>query len=137
MSKISKTARASMGGGQVEAKKVIPDAELIRLLRIDRNSGIYPGTQGTDALLRAYDEAMVKGQQNYDSAKLLDEVANSLRAELYAANQEIEKIKASNAAVGVGAQVFPDATEPGLQPATQGLDSVEATTLPEGAAQAV
>src|SRR5258708_33547512 len=58
MSKVSKTARASMGSGPVIAKSIIPDAELIRLLRIDRESGIFPGTQGTDALLRACDSLM-------------------------------------------------------------------------------
>lgn len=157
MSKVSKTARASMGGGPVVAKSIIPDAELIRLLRIDRNSGIFPGTQGTDALLRAYDEAMLKGQQNYDSAKLLDEVASGLRAELYVANQEIEKLKAINAELvadnepvggtaveGAGVYLIPPggngpdgkinestvfevvpATEPGLHPLTQALDSIE------------
>lgn len=54
MSKISKTAKSSMGIAKVE-KSVIPDAELIRLLRIDCASAIYPGVQGTHALLRAYD----------------------------------------------------------------------------------
>lgn len=52
----SKTARAS-AVKQTEVKKVIPDVELLRLLRIDRASGIYPGVQGTDAALRALDEA--------------------------------------------------------------------------------
>ena len=55
MSKISKTAKASMGTGPVVAKKTISDEELIRLLRIDVASGIYPSSQGTHALLRAYD----------------------------------------------------------------------------------
>lgn len=55
MSKLSKTARASMGQQAPKEVKVIPDSELLRLLRIDRASGIYPGTQGTDAALRTVD----------------------------------------------------------------------------------
>jgi hypothetical protein len=38
----------------------IPDETLIRLLRIDRASHIYPTVQGTDALLRAYDKALAE-----------------------------------------------------------------------------
>lgn len=57
MSKVSKTARASSVTIEKE-KKVIPDAELIRLLRIDCASNIYPSWQGTHALLRVYDEAL-------------------------------------------------------------------------------
>jgi hypothetical protein len=51
----SKTARASaikVQGGV----KVIPDAELIRQLRLDVAAQIYPSYQGTHALLRAFDE---------------------------------------------------------------------------------
>ncbi len=40
-----------------DAKKVIPDAELIRLLRIDLKSGIYPTQQATAAVLRSLDAA--------------------------------------------------------------------------------
>ena len=39
-----------------DAKKVIPDAELIRLLRIDLKSGIYPSQQATAAVLRSFDQ---------------------------------------------------------------------------------
>jgi hypothetical protein len=39
-----------------DAKKVIPDVELIRLLRIDLASGIYPTQQATAAALRRFDE---------------------------------------------------------------------------------
>lgn len=48
----SKTARASAVKEVGKPKVVIPDGELIRLLRIDRAAGIYPGVQGTDAALR-------------------------------------------------------------------------------------
>jgi hypothetical protein len=39
------------------AKQVIPDEELIRLLRIDLKSGIYPSQQATAAVLRSLDAA--------------------------------------------------------------------------------
>ncbi len=54
MSKESKTARAS-AVKTVGEKKVIPDADLIKGLRNDRASKLYPTVQGTDALLRQYD----------------------------------------------------------------------------------
>ena len=38
-------------------KQVIPDEELIRLLRIDLKSGIYPSQQATAAVLRSLDAA--------------------------------------------------------------------------------
>src|SRR5258708_5356846 len=53
--KESKTARASAVKMPPKEKSVIPDDELIRLLRIERASGIWPSSQGVDALLRAYD----------------------------------------------------------------------------------
>lgn len=56
MSKLSKTARASMGQQAPKEVKVIPDAELIRLLRIDRASGIFATCQGADAALRRITE---------------------------------------------------------------------------------
>jgi len=40
-----------------DAKKIIPDTELIRLLRIDLASGIYPTQQATAAVLRGFDTA--------------------------------------------------------------------------------
>lgn len=55
----SKTARASQVKDRT-VKSVIPDADLIRSLRIDRESGLYPGVQGTDALLRAYDDLFLE-----------------------------------------------------------------------------
>jgi hypothetical protein len=55
MSKVSKTAKASEVKETKTAKAAIPDHELVRLLRIDRASGLYPSTQGADALLREYD----------------------------------------------------------------------------------
>ena len=54
MSKLSKTARASIGQMPTQAKKVLSDEELIRLLRIDRESKLWTGVQGIDALLRAH-----------------------------------------------------------------------------------
>jgi hypothetical protein len=39
------------------AKQIISDEELIRLLRIDLKSGIYPTQQATAAVLRSLDAA--------------------------------------------------------------------------------
>ena len=62
MSEISKTAKASMKAGQTGPKDavVLTDAERIRLLRIDCTSHIYPPCEGTHALLRAYDKALLR-----------------------------------------------------------------------------
>lgn len=51
----SKTARSSAVKEIVKVKQVIPDDELVRLLRIDLASGIYPGQQMSGAVLRMYD----------------------------------------------------------------------------------
>lgn len=53
-SNLSKTAKSSMVQDKKE-KKVLTDDELIRLLRIDIDSGLYPSSQGSQALLRSYD----------------------------------------------------------------------------------
>lgn len=53
-SNLSKTAKSSMVQDKKE-KKVLTDDELIRLLRIDVDSGLYPSSQGSQALLRSYD----------------------------------------------------------------------------------
>jgi hypothetical protein len=77
MSKVSKTARAS-AGVQVKEKKVIPDADLIKNLRNEVASGLYPTIQGSHALLRAYDE----------QAKQLEEaltLAEGFKAEIHGA----------------------------------------------------
>jgi hypothetical protein len=42
------------------AKQIISDEELIRLLRIDLKSGIYPTQQATAAVLRSLDAANVE-----------------------------------------------------------------------------
>src|SRR5208282_3316892 len=51
-------AKAAMkaGADKTGPKKTIADAELVRLLRIDIASSIYPGVEGTKALLRLYDD---------------------------------------------------------------------------------
>ena len=57
----SKTAKASIKAGQMTQKEepVLSDAELVRLLRIDRQSHLWPGTQMIDALLREYNGALL------------------------------------------------------------------------------
>ena len=57
----SKTAKASIKAGQMAQKEepVLSDAELVRLLRIDRQSHLWPGTQMIDALLREYNGALL------------------------------------------------------------------------------
>jgi hypothetical protein len=62
VSKLSKTAKASVQAGVINQEKVVvlSDDELVRLLRIDRESHIWPGVQSIDALLRKYDAALAR-----------------------------------------------------------------------------
>jgi hypothetical protein len=83
----SKTAKASKVVEKLE-KKVIPDTELIRLLRIDRASGLYPTTQGTDALLRAYDSSLAEKE----SREIVMEELHTRIAEL---ETELEETKSA------------------------------------------
>jgi 6-phosphogluconate dehydrogenase (decarboxylating) len=62
MSKISKTAKASMKGPAV-AKKERTDEELIKELRNDRASHIWPSVPAIDALLRAYDTLLAEADK--------------------------------------------------------------------------
>lgn len=56
MSKLSKTAAAAMRAGEsVERKIKRTDEDLIRELRNDRASHIWPSVPAIDALLRDYD----------------------------------------------------------------------------------
>lgn len=56
MAELSKTARAAMkaGAGTSEVK-VIPDAQLVKQLREDREDHIWPALPKVDALLREHD----------------------------------------------------------------------------------
>jgi hypothetical protein len=81
MSKESKTARASMAAGQAKVeKKVLSDADLIKNLRLEVSSGLYPTIQGSHALLREYD-------------KLL-EYANGLEKNVWKLQGEADQLKA-------------------------------------------
>lgn len=62
MSKVSKTARASMAQ-TVGEKKVIPDDVYIKNLRYDVNNNIHATQEGAKALLRAYDLALAEINQ--------------------------------------------------------------------------
>lgn len=62
MSKVSKTARASMAQ-TVGEKKVISDEVYVKNLRNDVASGLYVAQEGAKALLRAYDAALAEIQQ--------------------------------------------------------------------------
>lgn len=66
MSKVSKTARASMIGPDTTKKIERTDEQLITELRNDRASHIWPSCPAIDALLRAYDAALVELQRTYD-----------------------------------------------------------------------
>jgi hypothetical protein len=65
----SKTARSSAVKEVVGPKKVIPDTELLRLLRIDLAAGIYPGVQHAAAVVRLYDESQARLKQYEETAK--------------------------------------------------------------------
>jgi hypothetical protein len=62
MASISKTANASVKAGQMAAKDgvVLSDTERIRLIRIECASHIYPSCENAHALLRKYDEALIR-----------------------------------------------------------------------------
>lgn len=95
MSKVSKTAKASEVQVKHE-KKVISDEELIRQLRLDRESHIYPSTQGADALLRAYDVSLEAIKAITESHKNVVEQREQLEQLLANANQEIEDLNIEN-----------------------------------------
>lgn len=76
----SKTARAS-AVKDTTVKKVISDPELIRLLRIDRASGIYPTTQGSDALLRFCDALLAENSSLTDAVNAQDTLIMEVRAD--------------------------------------------------------
>ena len=59
MSKVSKTARASMAQ-TVGTKAIIPDEVYIKNLRYDVSNGIHATQEGAKALLRAYDAALAR-----------------------------------------------------------------------------
>jgi chromosome segregation ATPase len=97
----SKTAKASKVVEKFE-KKVIPDAELIRLLRIDRASGLYPTTQGTDALLRAFDAERATVTRLADSTSALlkraeeaEMIVEELRTRIAELETELEETKSA------------------------------------------
>lgn len=101
MSKVSKTARASMGSGLViKEKKVIPDEVYIKNLRIDLDSGLYVAQEGARALLRAYDSLLndvslkealankaIENEALYKNNQALD-------AELQAALKQVAELQA-------------------------------------------
>lgn len=101
--KISKTARAS-AGMQATKKIVIPDDELIKNLRNEVASGLYPTSQGSHALLRAYDAALAQmdGMRSAYDGMLADrdlakEEVEQLKRQLVLADSVIEsKTKALN-----------------------------------------
>lgn len=125
MSKISKTAKASMPSGPVKEKAVIPDVELVRLLRIDRSSGIYPATQGTDALLREYDAALALLEGSKLAVKQLADLNTDLRA-------EIDSILAQRILLAPGA--LSSIPESRAHVAVEELETIPPATVPESGA---
>ena len=56
----SKTGKKAALAAQVPVeKKVIPDEERVRLLRLEVVSNIYPSSENTKALLRTYDAVLL------------------------------------------------------------------------------
>jgi len=113
---------------QVE-KKIIPDAELIRLLRIDCASGIYPTSQGSYALLRAYDallaerSAALKLLNESLSGRVYTDLDDALR-QLVQAFISYRDIVKDEAAIDADYEAAVAANpEPGLT-ASQGQDSI-------------
>lgn len=143
----SKTARASAVKEKFE-KQVIPDAELIRLLRIDRASGIYPGVQGTDAVLRALDAQtlllaekqialdVLEGEKRDALATLnshltgrkeqggYTDLDDAMRQLLQAFISNRDLVAELTSEKSTPAVELPPTEEPGLTPAAQGTDSL-------------
>lgn len=79
----SKTAKASIKAGMTLQKEepVLPDDELIRLLRIDREAHLWPGILKIDALLRKHDELFAAAQISEDAVNRLGNTISDLLAE--------------------------------------------------------
>jgi hypothetical protein len=96
----SKTARASAVKEKTD-KKVISDEELIRNLRIEVDSNIYPSQQGTLALLRAYDSLKLLWTALLaEKGVVLDEL-NGVKLQLEEANDQIGDLQQSAIDAGV------------------------------------
>lgn len=77
MSKISKTAKASAGLQAPKAAVVIPDAEMIRQLRINTDAGIFTGnTDFVRALFRAHDALQAEVNAFKEEAKAREYIAS-------------------------------------------------------------
>jgi hypothetical protein len=134
MSKVSKTARASMGGAMKEVK-VVPDSELLQQYREGRAAKLWPSLSSSDAVLRLHDVAIgsvaeLTTQLRMTALQLsaAEQALEHFKRELTLANSIIEskdKALADIAAVsGIdSASVNVLRAEPGLEP-EQGQDSI-------------
>lgn len=107
MSKVSKTARASMAQ-TVGTKAVISDEVYIKNLRNDVNSGLYVAQEGAKALLRAYDASL-------NTIGELNEHVNNLEADATNSERLIKDLIANNeklkAEIGAAQAIFGNTTK--------------------------
>lgn len=92
MSKVSKTARASMAQ-TVGQKVVIPDEVYIKNLRYDVNNGIHATQEGAKALLRGYDAQFETIKTLAEATKGLLKRAEDAETRAAELEAEITKIK--------------------------------------------
>ena len=99
----SKTARSSAVKEVAKPKVEIPQDELIRLLRIDLDSNLWPSSQKAEAALKAYDTAAA-------SLNVAIDRVEELNRQLVLAQSTIETLNKTIAdmatVVGVESELF-------------------------------
>lgn len=132
MSKVSKTAKASMGMGVVKPKETVADDVLVQRYRDNREAHLWPPLEQSDALLRTLDaaravnQALLKvGEEQSNALNTALADVEHLKRQLALANGIIaSKTKALNdIATVAGIDPATLAVEPGLT-GTQGQDSI-------------
>lgn len=132
MSKISKTARASMGS-TTKQKEAIPDSKLVSMYRDNRVAKLWPPLEQSDALLRVLDEEIkARNELLLELDRMRTELgvavadATHYQRQLTLANSIIESKSKALADIAAVAGIDPAtlAVEPGLAPAHRGGDSI-------------
>jgi hypothetical protein len=152
MAEVSKTAKQAMQAGQNVQRetKVTPPEEMIRVLILNTKQGIFTGNiDYTRALINAYEAQVAEIEElktantvinaaNETNSKLIETQKLQLQATANAAIKMAEletenaSLKSQLAAAIAAAEglpststtVEPDSSEPGLDPASQGQDSI-------------
>jgi hypothetical protein len=135
MPELSKTAKAAMKAGADKngPKKLIPDHELVRVMRIDVAAGLYPTAQCAAALLRLYDDnadllltvrrLAIEVEDEKENLISLDQTATALECSRDAAEAELKSLRDDFEAMKLRAL----AAETSLQTLTLELDGFKKT----------